>query len=304
MNYPPSINALLVYDGNFFKICRRYYRYDVEPHAWLNIRALGDYLRAQLADELGPSYKGLVRIVEQHLYIGRQARENLTVTSAQDWAEFDADLCQAEITIHPRRVFVTENGDTVEKGVDVELTLGTFDRAAQGGKIDAVILVAGDGDFVPLVQTLARYRILTMIVGFEFVACYPDGKPYGAGVAEELKRAANWYLDLGDEIKQRGSTAKLRALFATGGQPRKPEKSVATLATPPLRSLGTIKNIPENENFGFLIGDDGQIRFFHGSEVNEDCKFQDLVAGMRVVFTPHQTTKGQLAKKISLEHAK
>jgi len=305
MTHSETINALLVYDGNFFRICRRYFRYNESPKLWLNVRALGHYLQAALADELGPTYRGLTRIVEQHMYIGQQSHENLGEAAVREMAEYYSAISQAEVTLHGRRAHINGDGELVEKGVDLELALDTFCRAVMLNQaIDVVILVTGDGDFVPLIQQLARYKKATLVVGFEFAGIYPNGTVYSAGVSAELKREATWYLDLGQIIKSRGKTEKIRALFAPDQPPVRflPTTAPATTEVSP-RLVGTVVPMPVGvgANYAFLVDDEGVTRFFHASDLS-GCSYSELTEGLRVVYTPIYGSLGRpAAKNVSLE---
>ena len=306
MTHSETKNAILVYDGNFFRICRRYYRYSASPKLWLNIRALGTYLQTVLADELGSTYRGLTRIVEQHLYIGQQSHEQLSEAAIWEWAEYYSALSQAEVTLHGRRAHLNGDGGLVEKGVDLELALDTFCRAVVlSPEIDVVILVTGDADFVPLIQQLARYKKETLVVGFEFTGCYPDGSVFNAGVSAELKRAATWYLDLGHEIQSRGKSEKMRGLFAADQPPARALTTTAPATEAPARLVGTVVPLPvgergEKRNFAFLVDSAGINRFFHADDLN-GFSYPELTAGLRVVYTPILSERGPAAKNVTLE---
>jgi uncharacterized LabA/DUF88 family protein len=308
MTHSETKNALLVYDGHFFRICRRYYRYSASPKLWLNIRALGTYLQTVLAEELGPTYRGLTRIVEQHLYIGQQSHEHLSEAAIYEWLEYYSALSQAEVTLHGRRAHLNGEGALVEKGVDLELALDTFCRAVVlNPEIDVVILVTGDADFVPLIQQLARYKKETLVVGFEFTGSYPDGSVFNAGVSAELKRAATWYLDLGHEIQSRGKSEKMRALFA----PDQPPARALTTTVPAIsealpRLVGTVVPLPvgergEKRNFAFLVDSAGINRYFRAEDLN-GFSYPELTPGLRVEYTPCYGSQGRpAAKNVTLE---
>jgi uncharacterized LabA/DUF88 family protein len=307
MTHSETKNALLVYDGHFFRICRRYYRYSASPKLWLNIRALGNYLQTVLAEELGPTYRGLTRIVEQHLYIGQQSHEHLSEAAIYEWLEYYSALSQAEVTLHGRRAHLNGEGGLVEKGVDLELALDTFCRAVVlNPEIDVVILVTGDADFVPLIQQLARYKKETLVVGFEFTGSYPDGSVFNAGVSAELKRAATWYLDLGHEIQSRGKSEKMRALFAPDQPPvRALTTTVPAIIEAPIRQVGTVVPLPvgergERRNFAFLVDSAGINRYFRADDLH-GFSYSELTPGLRVVYTPILSERGPAAKNVTLE---
>ena len=60
---------------------------------------------------------------------------------------------------------------------------------------------------------------------------------------------------------------------------------------------GTIKNIPANKSFGFILPDDRSADvFFHASAVDGDVRFNQLGKGMEVEYETEQTSEGVRAK--------
>ncbi|MEW5945276.1 MAG: NYN domain-containing protein [bacterium] len=66
-----------------------------------------------------------------------------------------------------------------------------IDTIAMADRLDVIILVSGDGDFVELVHMLKAKGVVTEVVSFP------------SNTSEELKRAATRYIPLGTEILYR-----------------------------------------------------------------------------------------------------
>ena len=64
--------------------------------------------------------------------------------------KFDDALMEARVTTHFIPMAAAGDGKVRERRIDVLLTLDAYD-AALSKKIDFIVLVTGDGDFVPLV---------------------------------------------------------------------------------------------------------------------------------------------------------
>ena len=59
---------------------------------------------------------------------------------------------------------------------------------AMAPKLDCMVLVSGDGDFVPLIQTLKRTGCRTEVVSFE------------QSTSNELMREANQFIPIGQDV--------------------------------------------------------------------------------------------------------
>jgi len=89
----------------------------------------------------------------------------------------------------PTKTFTNADGKTVVKGnMDVELTVHMMEVA---DKLDHIILFSGDGDFRLLVEAVQRRGAKVTVV-----STLKTARPY---VADELRRQADAYIDLGDE---------------------------------------------------------------------------------------------------------
>jgi uncharacterized LabA/DUF88 family protein len=84
------------------------------------------------------------------------------------------------------RVFKKPSGSQKSKGVDITLTKDVLSHAYEDHYDDAV-LIAGDGDYVPLVEEVKRRGKRVYVVFF--------GGP-GLGLAEELQLVADGFTDL------------------------------------------------------------------------------------------------------------
>jgi len=60
---------------------------------------------------------------------------------------------------------------------------------------------------------------------------------------------------------------------------------------------GKITKYLEDKGYGFIIDEKGKSRFFHVSDVSEPL---EVSQGLRVTFIPEESTKGGVAKSISI----
>jgi uncharacterized LabA/DUF88 family protein/cold shock CspA family protein len=105
------------------------------------------------------------RIVEAHFFAGRiraqeaRERENDALFKDRLWEEI---LQREAVTAH-----FLPYGPRGEKGIDVALALECYDAVALKG-LDVVVLVTGDGDFVPLVRKLNARGVRVVVLGFSY----------------------------------------------------------------------------------------------------------------------------------------
>jgi len=86
------------------------------------------------------------------------------------------------------QVFKKLSGAAKSKGVDIALTKDMLSHAFQDHYTDA-LLIAGDGDYVPLIAEVKRFG-KRVYVGFF------DGP--GLGLSEEIRRVADSFVDMSD----------------------------------------------------------------------------------------------------------
>jgi uncharacterized LabA/DUF88 family protein len=96
-----------------------------------------------------------------------------------------------------------------EKGVDVALAISALEVAFTN-RIDLIVLVTGDGDFVPLVWALKRRGVRVGVVGFEYR--HPDEKKWSSSIAPALRGAAHFCVDIA--ALESSSPRQFRGLFA------------------------------------------------------------------------------------------
>lgn len=84
------------------------------------------------------------------------------------------------------QIFKKNKKDMKAKGVDIALSKDLLVNAFYNN-YDVAVLIAGDGDYVPLVQEVKRMGKLVCIAFFDKI-----------GLNEELKLTSDWFFDLED----------------------------------------------------------------------------------------------------------
>ena len=319
----------IFYDGGYFAHVSDYYLHHHERHARISIQGL----HALIRDEVGKREQTEARycqIVEAHYFRGRfsaaDARRHDEQRPDGDGdstlyreRKFEDALIKAGVTPHFLPVFVGEEGrPSREKGIDVWLALEAFDLT-RGKELNVVVLVTGDGDYVPLARKLNGLGTRVMVTAWDF-AGHRVGTTRAAQtlidevtypvmmstiVDDRARRfdplVANLFVQRSSPGAASGPVTRAEASdndMALSGDdalgaderaagPRIPPRSFGNHPNdaPDARAQGWVANIPYGRDFGFIEPVDGDERlFFHQTWV-VGCSFSELQQGDRVEFT-------------------
>lgn len=301
---PKLLRIGVFYDGGFFHHISNYYRFAHPRRQRISIPGLHEYIRVQAAkfEGVDPAYS---HIVDAHFFRGRfsaqqtQAREKLYTERL-----FSDVLMNENITPHYRPI----QGNN-EVGVDVMLSLECFELAMRG-IFDVVALVAGDGDFTPLVTKLNRLGIRVMLLGWDFE--YTDDQDVVRQTTTSLRlvNEVTYPIQMHDVMNVSGTIKDplVRQLFIDSnvgaghyGSKEDEETEIVTKSEVFMPEPGSVlKGVicSLKEGFGFIECQEYPNNiFFHFSAVDGDV---DLLAeGDPVNFSVELRERGPLAIKIS-----
>jgi cold shock CspA family protein len=185
-----------------------------------------------------------------------------------------------------------DNNTMHEKGIDVWLALEAYELAIYK-KFDILVLVAGDGDYVPLVRKLTTLGTQVMLISWDFSYYNEDGIITETRTARQLLEEVCYPIPMHECITKNNSEL-INNLFV-------PEK-VYTWTSPvntvnPVNKNGQPqKSPPEPEDealysticslrdgFGFIRDERINNVFFHYSTLT-NIDFDELVTGMKVKY--------------------
>jgi uncharacterized LabA/DUF88 family protein len=189
-------------DGSYFNRVSNFYKFEHEAARRLSLSGLMEFIRIATAD-MEDVPRTRARVVEAHYFRGRytvrdledRARTaNFVEESLRNDRVFDQILAGSNITPHYTRID-TNVEPPKEQGIDVWLALEAFDLAVSD-RCDVVALVAGDGDFVPLVKKINAIGKRALVVAWGMKS------DQGAEVrfSGALAGAAAYFLDMADLI--------------------------------------------------------------------------------------------------------
>lgn len=294
------------YDGNYFLHVSNYYNYDHPRRARLSIAGLHRFIETRMGQDEGRP--GMAKIVDSHYFRGR-----LNATEAQARGSvlyydrvFDDILMSSGVTTHYSPLRNNSSGRRGEKGIDVWFALEAYESALLR-KLDVVVLIASDGDYVPLVRKLHALGTKVVILAWDFDFTADNGSEMVTRTSQDLLDEAshpimmnriideprtasekNLVDDLfvvptdkksGDGVKKSGKKADREVVFeepVTGAVGDRMESEIFSLKN----GYGFIKYPPNN-------------LFFHHTTV-ENVDFSELYVDDHVAFTLTHNNKGQL----------
>lgn len=136
-------------------------------------------------------YCDIVRLSFYQTIVGDEQKLNAVRKQIQEISynfEPDTDAANQSSSIgnlHPR-IFKKESRSAKTKSVDINLTVDILRHAYQS-KFDVILLLSGDGDYLPLIEEVSRFGMQI------WVAAFSDG------LNPQLRYAADEFFDL-DEI--------------------------------------------------------------------------------------------------------
>jgi len=297
------------YDGNYFLHVSNYYNFHHARRARISISGLHHFIRNEVA-KIESTDNRYCQIVDAHYFRGRlKAADAEQRDQLFRDRQFDDILIREGVVAH--YLHLSQGG---EKGIDVWLALEAFELAIYK-RFDVIVLVAGDGDFLPLVRKLNSLGTRVVLVGWDFKITDYNGTERETRMAQSLLDEVTYPLMMHQEIddRSRKDDPLINGLFIpqreSAPQPQiKQGNQVSTGVAIPLQPTATITTPKENtgkllslkDGYGFVKPDSGgENLFFHHSEVKGDI-FNSLKENDKVRYQISQNDKGPSAKAVEL----
>jgi len=283
------------YDGNYFLHVSNYYNFTHERRSRISINGLHDFIRKKVAEVENNETKRC-QIVDAHYFRGR-----LTAGEASQRGDllfyervFDDILMAEGVTTHylPVRSAL---GRKYEKGIDVWLALEAFEMAFYK-RFDVLVLIAADGDYVPLARKLNTLGTRVMVLGWDFEYMDEEGNRFFTRTSQDLLEEVTYPIAMQDVIENSDGNT-LNQLFVVRNKLKpspKPSESLSDsivesehssqtdgVILEEERKEGTVMSL--KEGFGFIKFPPNNV-FFHHSSLR-DYDFNDLAVGDMVTFT-------------------
>ena len=294
------------YDGNYFLHVSNYYNYVHPKRARLSIAGLHQFIRQQVAAEEGADVRHC-KLVDAHYFRGRLNAQEASQKGNLLYYDrvFDDILMSEGVVTHylPIRTFF---GKREEKGVEVWLSLEAYELS-QLKKFDVVVLIASDGDYVPLARKLNTLGTRVMLVNWEFEYTNEENVKMVTRTSSDLIEEVTYPLPMHAIIEgkvRRQAAGNVEDLFVQSAASRYQgvEGAPAPLSpdTPVVEGEVAQGEIHSLKNgYGFIKYPPNNLFFHYTSVVEGD--FSELQEGDPVEFTFAKNEDGQpIAKSVRL----
>ena len=315
----PLTRIGVFYDGNYFLHVSNYYNYDHPRRRRLSIEGLHQFIENRVAreeDDPPPHAK----IVDAHYFRGR-----LNALEAQERGPvlyydrvFDDILMSSGITTHYSPLRGGTNGQRRhEKGIDVWFALECYEQAHLR-RLDVVVLIASDGDYVPLVRKLNSLGCRVMVLGWDFEFTTDNGNQMVTRTSQDLMKEASYPVPMSHVINEpkEGEELFIDNLFVETRADKEGSSEDSASPTPPTTPAtapakaepkeityeepteGQVGDVLESrifslkKGYGFIQYPPNNLFFHHTNVANAD--FRDLRVDDHVDFVLEHNDKGQL----------
>lgn len=307
------------YDGSYFLHVSNYYNYTHERKSRLSIAGLHHFIRNHVAQQEGTDER-LCQIVDAHYFRGRLSAFEASNQGNSLYYDrvFDDILSSEGVTTHYLPVKTNQSGVRQEKGIDVWLALEAFELAFYK-RFNVLVLIASDGDYVPLIRKLNTLGTRVMVLSWDFEYTNDYGKEMVTRTSQELLEEVTYPVAMHEIINNRvkKNDPLINGLFvpkntekvftkqksnyvpSQNTQSNSPNKTTNKIDKPVVadngRQISTIFSL--KDGFGFIKGENPSknVFFFHSSLIGYD--FNDLEVGDTVEYIIETKEDGKLVAK-------
>ncbi len=301
----PLVRIAVCYDGNFFSHVSNYYKYAHDVSSRISISGLHDFIRHSVATEEELPSINFCPIVQSHFFRGRfSAKVADERQCLYNDRVFDDILMWEGVQVHYMPIKGNE-----ERGVDVTLALETYEMA-MSGKVDVVVLIAGDRDYLPLVRKVLALGVKVMVLGWDFEYRDEMGRTRQTFTSDGLLSEATYPVEMQKVIGTEGNfdNPVLEKLFVRDSSDTEDNRCCDEEA--PLveeeedfsneeRFRGEICTL--GKGFGFIKSDDYTDNVFFYWEEIRGIDFSNLRMGDKVSFSEGQNDRGIVAVRVRLD---
>ncbi len=304
----------IFYDGGYFSNVTNYYKYTHEANSHIQFSGLNEYIRNEVSAKESVSLD-LCKVIDAHYFRGRYTAKDAD-KKHQDQLYYDRFFEDILIynRIQPHYLHVKGvEGKKKEKGVDVLFALETFELCMLK-RYDVVVIVAGDSDYIPLIQKLHALGTKTVLLAWNFEFTHSEsGEKQYTKASEFLCKEVSYCLKMdkviNDGLKSEGGV--VREMFAPkstsedgefeneeqGNEPPPEEFEGNGRFNPTRRYRGKIKEL--RNSYGFIHYPYNNL-FFPASKLEQGLRYDDLKVDQELEFYIEKGKEGYVATKITL----
>jgi uncharacterized LabA/DUF88 family protein/cold shock CspA family protein len=275
----------IFYDGYYFYKVSNYYKYEHHRKSRISISGLHDFIRAETAAILKIDDIRHCQIIDAHYFKGRSSAKEMG-EKVQSERIFEDILMRENIVTHYLPLRFGENNTWQEKGIDVWLALEAYELAIYK-RFDVLVLVAGDGDYVPLVRKLNTLGTQVMLISWNYSYYNENGMISETRTSRQLLEEVLYPIVMNERIDREPVSENVENLFvrekrefpAAGEERNVVEKPAETEEED--GAVSTIFSL--KDGFGFIKDEkNNNVFFYFGTLTNKD--FDELETGMKVKY--------------------
>jgi len=277
----------IFYDGYYFYKISNYYKYEHEKKSRISISGLHEFIRNEVATLADMDIRRC-QIIDAHYFKGRSLARDMG-EKVQSERVFEDILMRENIVSHylPLR-FGGDGSYFQEKGIDVWLALEAYELAIYK-HFDILVLIAGDGDYVPLVRKLHTLGTQVMLICWDFSYHNENGDMVETKTSRQLFSEVFFPIQMCQKIDN-NENEYVKDLFV---QDRVQEQNFNLIpSAPPEKRLADSGDSVEYTStilsvnptgFGFIRDEERNNIFFHYSRLI-NCDMSYLRPGMKVNY--------------------
>ncbi|MDR2028035.1 MAG: NYN domain-containing protein [Treponema sp.] len=275
----------IFYDGYYFYKVSNYYKYEHQRKARISISGLHDFIRSEIAAIMKIEDLRHCQIIDAHYFKGRSSVKEMG-EKVQSERVFEDILMRENIVNHYLPLRMGENNTWQEKGIDVWLALEAYELAIYK-RFDVLVLVAGDGDYVPLVRKLNTLGTQVMLICWEYSYYNENGAITETRTSRQLLEEVLYPIVMSEQIDKYPTAENINGLFV------KEKKDISTESIGNIIAGKTENKSDEKEiistifsikdGFGFIKDEENNnVFFYYNTVTNKD--FDELEVGMKVAY--------------------
>ncbi|HOH93740.1 MAG TPA: NYN domain-containing protein [Bacteroidales bacterium] len=289
----------IFYDGNYLLHVSNYYNYFHERKSRISLHGLHKYIKYYVSsiEDIDTKY---VTITESHYFKSRLSVKEIGNKQNQLFFDrlFDDVLMMENVVAHYHPVRNIQ-GIKMEKEIGMNLALHAYEIASNN-KIDLLVLVACDGDYVSLIKKINGLGIKVLLVSWDFE--YTDDQNYlrMTKTSQDLIEETTYHLALNEIIDDPANkgNAFVEGLFVSKLDRRYDipqyfdevdNEDLSTLESDNETHESSILSL--KNGYGFIKYPPNNL-FFHYQSV-QDVDFNELQIGDEVVFEIAKKDNGE-----------
>ncbi|MHB9292302.1 hypothetical protein Holit_01398 [Hollandina sp. SP2] len=282
----------IFYDGYYFYKVSNYYKYEHKRKSRISISGLHDFIRNEIASIMAIDDLRHCQIIDAHYFRGRSSARDMG-EKVQSERIFEDILMRENIVTHYLPLRYGENNTWQEKGIDVWLALEAYELAIYK-RFDILVLVAGDGDYVPLVRKLNTLGTRVMLICWDYSYYNENGALAETKTSRQLLDEVFYPVLMHERINRPALTETINGLFVKEKKETDGENADNTLpvklSVPPIDPYLVSIIVSIKNGFGFIKDEKiNNVFFYYDSVTNRD--FDELEVGMKVRYLCEEDTE-------------